>query len=114
MIYLHLDKPQRWKQDIAQSVDYFNRWFITFAPEAFPAAREGTIERAQQTLQICEEQVREQYPALWAYLQTAPAELRQRYLVRQRTPWYRQERRDPAPFLCTYMGAAQTASHLST
>lgn len=53
MIYLNLDKPQRWKQDIAQSVDYFNRWFITFAPEAFRAAREGTIERTQQTLQIC-------------------------------------------------------------
>lgn len=53
MIYLNLDKPQRWKQDIEQSVDYFNRWFITFAPEAFRAAREGTIERAQQTLQIC-------------------------------------------------------------
>ncbi|WP_322495045.1 hypothetical protein [Chloroflexus sp.] len=53
---------------------------------------------------LAEEQVREQYPALWAYVQTAPAELRQRYLVRRRTPWYWQERRDPAPFLCTYMG----------
>lgn len=53
---------------------------------------------------LAEEQVRAQYPALWAYLQTAPAELRQRYLVRRRKPWYRQERRDPAPFLCTYMG----------
>jgi len=26
------------------------------------------------------------------------------YLVRSRTPWYKQEQRQPAPFLCTYMG----------
>ncbi len=45
------------------------------------------------------------YPSLWEYLQTA-AELgiKDGYLVRKRTPWYRQEQRDSAPFLCTYMG----------
>ena len=26
------------------------------------------------------------------------------YLVGKRNPWYKQEQRDPAPFLCTYMG----------
>jgi hypothetical protein len=26
------------------------------------------------------------------------------YLVNKRTPWYKQEQRDPATFLCTYMG----------
>ena len=26
------------------------------------------------------------------------------YLVGKRVPWYRQEQRRPAPFLCTYMG----------
>jgi len=26
------------------------------------------------------------------------------YLASRRTPWYSQERREPAPFLCTYMG----------
>ena len=26
------------------------------------------------------------------------------YLVSKRSPWYRQEQRQPAPFLCTYMG----------
>ncbi len=45
------------------------------------------------------------HPALWEYLRTASAlGIRDRYLVRKRNPWYRQERRDPAPFLCTYMG----------
>jgi adenine-specific DNA-methyltransferase len=45
------------------------------------------------------------HPALWEYLQTA-AELgvREGYLVGKRSPWYKQEQREPAPFLCTYMG----------
>jgi adenine-specific DNA-methyltransferase len=30
--------------------------------------------------------------------------VRDRYLVGKRVPWYKQERRGPAPFLCTYMG----------
>lgn len=27
-----------------------------------------------------------------------------RYLLGKRTPWYKQEQRESAPFLCTYMG----------
>ncbi len=45
------------------------------------------------------------YPALWDYLRTAAGlGIRDGYLVRNRSPWYKQEQRDPAPFLCTYMG----------
>ncbi|MBL8878706.1 MAG: hypothetical protein JNG88_06250, partial [Phycisphaerales bacterium] len=39
------------------------------------------------------------------YLQTAePLGVKDGYLVGKRTPWYKQEQREPAPFLCTYMG----------
>ena len=49
--------------------------------------------------------LRERHPTLWEYLQTAEAfSIKEGYLVGKRTPWYKQERRDPAPFLCTYMG----------
>jgi hypothetical protein len=49
--------------------------------------------------------VESQYPALWAYLQTAEERgVKDGYLVGKRTPWYKQEQRGPAPFLCTYMG----------
>ncbi len=49
--------------------------------------------------------VEDRYPALWAYLQAAKAEgLAERYLCGKRNPWYRQEQREPAPFLSTYMG----------
>jgi hypothetical protein len=47
----------------------------------------------------------ERHPALWDYLRTAAAlGVKDAYLVRKRSPWYRQEQRDPAPYLCTYMG----------
>lgn len=49
--------------------------------------------------------VESQYPALWAYLQTAEERgVKNGYLVSKRIPWYKQEQRGPAPFLCTYMG----------
>jgi len=52
-----------------------------------------------------EEVLRIRHRALWEYLQTAEAlGIKDGYLVGKRSPWYRQEQRDPAPFLCTYMG----------
>ena len=36
------DKPDRWKQDIAQSVDMYNDWFMRFAPEAYRTTRVQT------------------------------------------------------------------------
>jgi len=52
-----------------------------------------------------EEDLREQYPYLWHYLQQGQAQgIHTRYLCRHRSLWYAQEKRQPAPFLCTYMG----------
>jgi len=52
-----------------------------------------------------ESMVEANYPALWIYLQTAQSlGIMDGYLIGKRNPWYRQEQRDTAPFLCTYMG----------
>lgn len=49
--------------------------------------------------------VQAKYPALWGYLQTAQSlGILDGYLVGKRSPWYKQEKREPTPFLCTYMG----------
>lgn len=54
---------------------------------------------------LSEAVLRARHPALWRYLRTADAlGIKDGYLVGKRSPWYRQEQRDPAPFLCTYMG----------
>ena len=49
--------------------------------------------------------VEAKHPALWNYLQTAQGlGIMDGYLIGKRSPWYKQEQREPAPFLCTYMG----------
>lgn len=44
------DKPDRWKDDIAQSVDLYNNWFLKFAPRAFRDARAGSTRAVVATL----------------------------------------------------------------
>jgi adenine-specific DNA-methyltransferase len=44
-------------------------------------------------------------PRLFSYLTSEKAkEVSASYLASRRTPWYSQEQRPPAPFICTYMG----------
>lgn len=45
------DKPDRWKADIAQSVDMYNNWFMEFAPQAFRETRIQTTQDVENTLE---------------------------------------------------------------
>ncbi|MBE7558876.1 XamI family restriction endonuclease [bacterium] len=47
---INADKPHLWKADIAASVDRFNEWFMSFAPEAFRATRVETTERVKRAI----------------------------------------------------------------
>jgi predicted RNA methylase len=51
-----------------------------------------------------EEEIARDEPALWSYLQTGIEHVAPRYLCRTRRYWYSQERRPPAPIVCTYIG----------
>ena len=42
---VNADKPLRWKKDIADSVDYYNRWFLAYAPNTFRETRIRTTEQ---------------------------------------------------------------------
>ena len=44
------DKPDRWKRDIARSVDMYNDWFMRFAPDAYRIARAQTAKDVETTL----------------------------------------------------------------
>lgn len=44
------DKPNRWKTDIAQSVDMYNDWFMKFAPKAFRETRVQTTKGVEAAL----------------------------------------------------------------
>lgn len=48
------DKPDRWKKDIAQSVDMYNNWFMDFAPEAYRTTRIQTTIDVEGTLKATE------------------------------------------------------------
>ena len=49
---VNLDKPIRWKADIAQSVDMYNEWFMEFAPQAFRATRVQTTQDVEAALHL--------------------------------------------------------------
>ena len=52
-----------------------------------------------------EDKIKQFYPTLWAYLERGKElGIAERYLCRHRSPWYAQEHRPPAPFVCTYLG----------
>lgn len=55
-----------------------------------------------------ESTIEEEYPALWTYLQSGLSSVANRYLCKSRAVWYYQEQRQPAPFLCTYMGRSNS------
>lgn len=44
------NKPDKWKTDIAQSVDMYNDWFIRFAPEAYRNVRAQTTRNVEAAL----------------------------------------------------------------
>ena len=47
---VNLDKPDRWKADILQSVDLYNDWFMKFAPKAFRETRIQTTKEVEAAL----------------------------------------------------------------
>ncbi len=94
--------PQRYLRPILPSPRQLKMTNIEADADGYPH-----IEPQQCVIDcdLPEAVLQDQQPALWEYLRTAVAlGIKEGYLIRKRTPWYRQEQREPAPFLCTYMG----------
>lgn len=51
-----------------------------------------------------EQYIKQRYPKLWEYLQSGAESVSKGYICGGRMPWYSQESRSPAQFICTYMG----------
>ncbi|MCL4512153.1 MAG: class I SAM-dependent methyltransferase [Bacteroidetes bacterium] len=52
-----------------------------------------------------ESELKRLHPKLWDYYQIGlDRKINETYICSHRSPWYSQEFRSPAPFLCTYMG----------
>ena len=52
---INKNNPDLWKQDIAQSVDFFNHWFLTFAPKAFREIRIQTTKEVETAFKKTED-----------------------------------------------------------
>jgi hypothetical protein len=89
------------------------RYLTTDVIEALPGGAPDVSPRLY--LLDCsepEERIRSAWPRLYQYLQHGRAQnIHATYLTSRRTPWYSQEQRPPAPFLCTYMGRANHGKH---
>lgn len=73
-------------------------------------ARDDGYPNIETPLAVIDSSMREAdvqvtFPEFWKYLQGGLERgIADGYLSSRRVPWYSQERREPAPFLCTYMG----------
>ncbi|MCL4470144.1 MAG: Eco57I restriction-modification methylase domain-containing protein [Sulfuricella sp.] len=94
--------PGKYLRPILPSPRYLKTTIIDADSDGYPL-----IDR-----QLCvidcnlpEPMVEAKHPALWEYLQTAKSlGIMDGYLIGKRSPWYKQEQREPASFLCTYLG----------
>lgn len=64
------DKVDLWKADVAKSVDFYNDWFMKFAPKAFRDTRIETTKQVEQALKWTENltdirpEVLQKYPSV--------------------------------------------------
>jgi len=49
---VNANKPAKWKQDIAASIDFYNAWFIRFAPKAYRETRRETTAQVLTAFEI--------------------------------------------------------------
>lgn len=47
---INANKPHLWKDDIARSVDFYNDWFMEFAPKAYRDQREEQTDLVEETM----------------------------------------------------------------
>jgi XamI restriction endonuclease len=49
---VNADKPLRWKEDVTRSVDFYNTWFIRFAPATYRQARTSETEKVVEAFKL--------------------------------------------------------------
>jgi len=94
--------PEEFRRPILPNPRQLSAEVVEADQRGYPA---NTVKLALIDCDLPEHDVEDRFPQFWKYLQRGKAEdIHTAYLTSRRTPWYSQERRDPAPFLFTYMG----------
>jgi adenine-specific DNA-methyltransferase len=97
-----LNLPERFLRPILPSPRHLRHSVVETLADGYPDLAESL---ALIDCRVPERDVKKSAPSLHAYFQRGVKDgLLGRYLLSKREPWYQQEQRPPAPFLCTYMG----------
>ncbi len=49
---VNANRPERWKADIVQSVDYYNDWFLNFAPQTYRDSRTQSTAAVEEAFAL--------------------------------------------------------------
>lgn len=99
---LQLGIPREFLKPILPSPRYLRTAVIEADAEGYPLVEQPL---AIIDCDLPEDELRRSHAAFWAYLEEGMKQgIHQGYLASRRSPWYSQERRNPPPFVCTYMG----------
>jgi len=49
---INADKPHLWKANVEKSIDFYNDWFLRFAPETYRKQRSITVKKVVTSLKI--------------------------------------------------------------
>jgi adenine-specific DNA-methyltransferase len=101
--------PPQFLKPILPGPRYVTTDIIEAHPDGSPAIHQ------QLYLLDCNEsegKIKTRWPRFYEYLRKGKKdEIAASYLASHRAPWYSQEQRPPAPFLCTYMGRSRNGKH---
>jgi hypothetical protein len=94
--------PAAYLRPILPSSRHLPDAVIEAEPDGFPKLNNPL---ALIDCDLPEEIIQRRYPDFWKYLEQGKRQgIQDSYLASRRRPWYSQEKRTAAPFLCTYMG----------
>jgi adenine-specific DNA-methyltransferase len=97
-----LDIPRQFLKPILPGPRHLEQDIVSALPDGKPQVS------PQLYLLDCNEPetvIRNSWPRFYQYLQHGRDQnIHSSYITSRRDPWYSQEKRPPAPFLCTYMG----------
>ncbi len=105
---LELEIPKQYLRNILPSSRYLPEQTVRFDKDGFLAVEKKYV---LLDIDLPLTQIKDKYPKLYDYLLTGMDQgIHESYLTSRRTPWYSQEKREPAKFFVRYMNRETKSS----
>jgi adenine-specific DNA-methyltransferase len=94
--------PSEYLRPILPSSRHLGDAVIESDPDGYPRLKKPLV---LIDCDLSEDTIKQRHPDFWRFLEQGKhQDIHSGYLASRRSPWYSQEKRPAAPFLCTYMG----------